>query len=45
MKWTGHVACISDRRKLYRVLAGKSEGKRPLRIRRRRWEKITVHLK
>ena len=38
MGWTGHVACIGERRGLYRVLVGKPEGKRPLGIHRRRWE-------
>jgi hypothetical protein len=30
MRWLGHVARIVDRRGAYRVLVGKSEGKRPL---------------
>ena len=38
MGWTGHVACIGERRGLCRVLVGKPEGKRPLGIHRRRWE-------
>jgi len=25
MKWTGHVACMGERRGVYRVLVGKSE--------------------
>jgi len=29
---------MGERRRLYRVLAGKPEGKRPLGRRRRRWE-------
>jgi hypothetical protein len=29
---------MGDRRGVYRVLVGKSEGKRPLRKPRRRWE-------
>jgi len=33
-----HVARIGERRGVYRVLVGKTEGKRPLRIPRRRWE-------
>jgi hypothetical protein len=32
MRWTGHVALIA-----YRILLGKSEGKRPLGRPRRRW--------
>jgi hypothetical protein len=38
MRWAGHVARMGDRRKLYRVLVGKPEGKRPLDRPRRRWE-------
>jgi hypothetical protein len=30
MRWAGHVARIGEERKVYRVLAGKPEGKRPL---------------
>ena len=30
MRWAGHVACMVDRRSVYRVLAGRPEGKRPL---------------
>jgi hypothetical protein len=29
IRWTGHVACMGKKRNAYRVLAGKSEGKRP----------------
>jgi hypothetical protein len=32
---------VGERRGVYRVLVGKSEGKRPLRRRRRRWENNT----
>jgi hypothetical protein len=32
------VARIEENRKVYKVLAGKPEGKRPLGIPRRRWE-------
>jgi hypothetical protein len=38
MRWAGHVACMWERRGLSRVLVGKTEGKRPLRRSRRRWE-------
>jgi hypothetical protein len=38
MGWAGHVACIGDRRGEYRVLFGKSKGKRPLGRPRHRWE-------
>jgi len=30
MKWAGHVARLEERSSAYRVLVGKSEGKRPL---------------
>jgi hypothetical protein len=30
MRWAGHAAHVSQERKLYTVLVGKSEGKRPL---------------
>ena len=39
MRWTGHVACMEDRRGgIYRILVGKPEGKKPLKGPRRRWE-------
>jgi len=38
MRWTGHVACLGERRGVYRVLARKPQGKRPLGRPRRRWE-------
>jgi hypothetical protein len=40
MRWAGHVARIGERgeRKVYRVLMGKREGRRPLERPRRRWE-------
>jgi len=38
MGWAGHVARIGKRRGVYRVLVGKSEGKRPLGKPRHRWE-------
>ena len=38
MRWAGHIACMGERRGLYRVLVGKKEGKRPLGRPRRRWE-------
>ena len=38
MRWEGHVACMGKRRGgVFRVLVGKSEGKRPLGTPRRRW--------
>ena len=38
MRWAGHVAGMGERRGVYRILVGKSEGKRPLGRPRRRWE-------
>jgi hypothetical protein len=37
MRWAGHVARMGEGRKVYRVLVGKPEGKRPLERPRRRW--------
>jgi hypothetical protein len=38
MRLAGHVARMGERRGMYRVSVGKSEGKRPLGRLRRRWE-------
>ena len=38
MGWVAHVACMGERRSIYRVLVGKPEGKRQLRRIRHRWE-------
>ena len=38
MRWTGHVACMGQRRGVYRVLVGKPERKKPLARPRHRWE-------
>jgi len=38
VRWAGHVMCMGERRGVYRVLVGKSEGKRPLGRPRGRWE-------
>ena len=38
MRWTGYVAPMGERRGVFKVSVGKSEGKRPLRRPRRRWE-------
>jgi hypothetical protein len=38
MRWAGHVARVREGRNVYRVLVGKTEGKRPLGRPRRRWE-------
>jgi len=40
MKWAEHVALVGERRGVYSVLVGKSEGKRPLGRPRRRREGI-----
>ena len=40
MRWVGHVACIGERRNVYRVLVGKSDGNRPLGGPWHRWEII-----
>jgi hypothetical protein len=37
MRWTGLVARMVEERKVYRVLVGKPEGRRPLERPRRRW--------
>jgi hypothetical protein len=37
MRWTGHVARMGEKRNAYRILVGKSEGKRPLGKPRHRW--------
>jgi hypothetical protein len=38
MRWAGYVAHIGERKGVYSVLVGKSEGKRPLGRPRRRWD-------
>jgi hypothetical protein len=38
MRWAVHVTCVREKRKVYKVLLGKPEGKRPLGRPRRRWE-------
>jgi hypothetical protein len=37
MRWAGHVTRIAEERNAYRLLVGKSEGKRPLGRPRHRW--------
>jgi hypothetical protein len=39
MRWAGHVVFMGGRRGMYRILAGKPVGKRPLGRHKRRWEK------
>jgi hypothetical protein len=44
MRWAGHVARLGERRGVYRVLVGKTEGKRSLgRPRRRREDNIEMN--
>ena len=38
MKWVGHVERVRERKCVYRVVVGKTEGKRPFGRPRRRWE-------
>jgi hypothetical protein len=38
LRWAGHVARMEERRRAYRTLVGKPEGRRPLGRPRRRWE-------
>ena len=38
MRLMGHVACMGERRRVYRVLVGKPEGNRPLGRTRQKWE-------
>jgi hypothetical protein len=46
MRWEGHVARMGEKRKAYRILVGKPEGKRPLeRPRRRSVDNIKMDLR
>jgi hypothetical protein len=46
MKWAGHVSRMGEDRKMYKVLVGKPEGKRPLGRPRCRWQDgIRMHLR
>jgi hypothetical protein len=46
MRWAGHVARMGETRNAYRILVGKSEGKRPLgRPRRRLVDNIKMDLR
>jgi hypothetical protein len=38
MRWAGHVAHMGEDRKVYKVLVGKAEGKRPLGRPMHSWE-------
>ena len=45
MRWVGHVANVRDNRGAYRLLIGKTEGKRPLAtLRHRQDDKINMDL-
>jgi hypothetical protein len=44
LRWAGHVARIGEKRKAYRLLEGKTEGKRPLGRPRHRWVDIRMDL-
>jgi hypothetical protein len=47
MRWAGNVARMGAKKNAYRILEGKSEGKRPLGRPRRRWvdnTRITMDL-
>ena len=37
MRWAGHVAHMSEKREVYRVLVGKPKGRSPMGRPRRRW--------
>ena len=46
LRWTGHVVRMKEGRSAFKILAGKSTGKRPIRRPRRRWENIIrIYLK
>jgi hypothetical protein len=46
IRWAGHVAQMEEKRKAYRILVEKPEGKRPLgRPRRRRLDNIKMDLR
>jgi hypothetical protein len=38
MRWARHVIHMGEKKKVYKVLVGKPEGRRPLGRPRRRWE-------
>jgi hypothetical protein len=38
MRWVGHVACMEEEGKVYKVVVGKPEGKGPLGRSRCKWE-------
>jgi hypothetical protein len=38
MRWAGHVECMGEERKAYKVAVRKPEGKRPLKRPKHKWE-------
>jgi hypothetical protein len=38
LRWAGHVACMGQRRGVYRILVGKPEGRRTFGRPRHRWK-------
>ena len=38
MRWAGNVAVMGEKKGVYRILVGRTKGKRPLGRPRRRWE-------
>ena len=38
LRWAGHVARMGEKRRLYSILVGRPDGRRPLGRPRRRWE-------
>jgi hypothetical protein len=44
LRGTGHVACMEDRRGIYKVLVGRPERKEPLGRPKHRWKDIKVDL-
>jgi hypothetical protein len=45
MRWAGHVARMGEDRKVYKVLMGKLEGKRPLGRPTCRWkDEISMYI-
>jgi hypothetical protein len=46
IRWAGHIACMRERMKAYRILVRNPEEKKPLRRPRRRWvDNIKLDLK
>jgi hypothetical protein len=46
MRWAGHVVRMREKRNVYRILMGESEGKRPLRRQRCMWvDNIKINLR